>query len=265
LVGDENMTNRKRYGELLSQGIRPSEALQIIEWESRGQESGEIDRSGYQHPVPAGSTTTFGELKHLGHEIGREITEFPRRILKEAAEDIETGRKYHEAYRKNKIYSASSRGAESEKRHYSEKVGKEDRKIKLEDERERISLAAEKAARVERAKILTRQRYGLQSRSSQFARPQMIGLSQPVFVQPRRYITNMWNAEAATALDPLNIFSINPRPQENPGYSDIWLSIVGMPRQQANQRDGQQKPTKTKAKPKRRVQNIFSGQWIWVE
>jgi hypothetical protein len=253
---------RKRYDELLSQGLKPSVALQILESQSGDRESEEIeDGSQYdKHPVKSGYTFT-GELKHLGREVGIEVGEYPKRKLKEFAEDIETDRKYRESYRKYKIGAASTRGAETEQRHHSQKIGREAHKIKLEEEHERISLAAEKAARVERAKILTRQRYTVMRPT--FVHPAVYGISP----QPRHYITNMWTAEAARALDPLNLYSLSK--QQNAGNSnssDMWMLLVGMPQKQVqvSEPNGQQNSTKRKTKPKRRVQNIFSGQWEWV-
>jgi hypothetical protein len=285
--------DRKRYDELLSQGMRPSEALQKIAIESRGQTE-EIEGSRYQyskHPVNS-EYTLMGELKHLGHEVGREVTEFPKRKLKEAAEDIETGRAYRESYRKHKIEAASPRGAETEQRHYRNKIGREARKIKLEEERERISLAAEKAARIERAKIITRQRY------SQLAHPQIYGLSsrQPVVVQPRRhrlapvYPRNSYRQLPAEELDPMGIYTLRPQQQQQASTKvdmSYMHSLLGFNPQQKSQiqttpnsvdtnfaqkmlgfnpqqQSQQDKPNGQSSKPKRRKLNYFTGQYEWV-
>jgi hypothetical protein len=71
----------------------------------------------------------------------------------------------------------------------------------------------------------------------------------------------MFTLEAAKSLDPLGLYSLgrSQSQEQSNNSSDLWLELVGMPRRV------KEPESQKKTRPKRRVQNIFSGQWEWVE
>jgi hypothetical protein len=268
--------DRKRYEELLAQGIKPSVALQIIESEHESSASEEVEK-----PEPRenrsrrpGKYTLIGELKHLSREVGREVIEFPKRTLKQAAEDIEIGRAYRESYRKHKSEAASSRGAGAEERHHREKLETESDQLKRKKTLKDIEISEQKAYRIERAKIAARERAKL----SKHPRDSVTRPTRPQIVRMKpvsKPIVQVSLRQQYSSLDPYGIYQLRSNQNSDTswltgrivsGNVDAMHSLLGFnkphPDQsqpKAQQNEKHQKKSKSKQKQKR--YNVFTGQY----
>lgn len=184
---------------------------------------------------------------------------------------------YEEAYRKHKIDAAEARGVGTEQRHYREKIGKEVDRINRAEARKEISISAEKAYALERAKTSARiaareerkQQY-LERQQFVQSRPQgqfiSLGTVQPQSYRLRYQVPNPFSPEMAKKLDPLGIYSISKPQQVSQQQTQQFRQQVQQ--QQFDQQQAIQQmnallgfsPTDKTGK-RRRIYNLFSGKW----
>ena len=258
----------KEYVDSMEEGLSPTEAYERVL--GKGEKKAIVKREPVEIEVrpikpskPSVVKNIIKETKELGGTIVKEAKEYVPGKIRSVREDLETKRAYRESYRKHGYEAASSRGAEAELRHHKEMIGKEARRIKLEEEREKIALAAEKAARVERAKILTKQKY-----ASRPTRSQIVRMKPPVQNTLRQQYSS---------LDPYLLYSIRPNPNADTTWSsgrtssiDIFgvtgnpeamYSLLGFNQPKPKTQSNKKRLEKSKSKQKQKRYNIFSGTW----
>ncbi len=251
--------------KMFGRGERISPFVEKLKKTEVGQEAGRL----------AGEASKYAEAGFKG------VIQYPRKKLETWRKEYETEKEakgiYERAYRKHKIETAHKRGEATEQRHYREKVEREVGKLALESERKQIGIAAEKAYRIEKAKIAAREKSKLEKEArieerakidalrdyqiqTLLAAAQSQQVQQP---QQRRRIYNPFTVQAAQALDPMGIYSFRPpqrrlqqtqgqqfqQTQQQPRPNMDWMNFL---------LGGQENP---KSGKRRKVYNFFTGVW----
>ncbi len=262
----ERQFSRKERYEDIKRKMFGTEEHQYLKGlrEKEAKEVESVLTANFPKQPTKSKSATIEELKHLGREIKQEVTEYPKRKFREAAEDIETEREYRKAYREGqKKYRAESAAHRGRRHIHQELYEKETAKFKREQAMKDIAISEKKAYYVEKAKALAREevRRGRQYLQPTFVRPQLYGIQQGA-PQPRRRIYNPFTAEAVAALDPMGIYTLRPprrlqqtqgqqfqQTQQQPRPNMDWMNFL---------LGGQENP---KSGKRRKVYNFFTGVW----